>query len=95
MASNGTDLQVHTGQVEVAVANKGGVYTTQIQDENVTDDANANTAGGADVIENWQIITGTNKVTIRANFTTALSGTVTMKLRYTITNNSDRSITQL
>ena len=93
VATNGTDIQVHSGQVEIAAVNKGGVYTTEIVDESTTDDANANSTGT--LTETWSIVNGTNKITIRTNFDSSLTGTVTMKLRYTIINNSGQTITQL
>lgn len=90
--TDGVDIQTHAGFCHYAAVNKGGVYTTQIQDESSTDDANANSAGT--LTESWDILTGTDKVTIRCNFNTSLTPTI-MKIRYTITNNSGQTITQL
>lgn len=92
VVNDGTNTQVHTGLVNYAATNKAGVYTVQVTDETVTDDANALDSGT--LTDTWSYTTGTNKFTITANFNSSLTPT-SMKLYYTITNNSISTITQL
>jgi hypothetical protein len=90
-ATNGTDMQVHTGRVVIAAVNKGGVYTSEIRDESV-DPANANSAGT--LTESWSIATGTNIIYIITNFNSSLNPTFgNMKLYFNKNNLSNRSVT--
>lgn len=92
-ATDGTDFQVHSGHVNYAAVNKGGVYSTQIVDEATTDDANASSTGTT--TDTWAITSGSNKITI--SVTIACSSIVAndIRLYYTIHNGSRQSITQL
>jgi hypothetical protein len=91
-ATDGTDFQAHTGTVWYSACNKSGVYTTAISDESNADSANISSSGT--LSETWSILTGTNKITIQANFNSSLS-TPTIKMYYFIHNGSVQTITQL
>jgi hypothetical protein len=88
--NDGTDIQQHSGHCTYAAVNKGGVYTSQIQDQLSTSDAKAVSTGT--LTDTWAIVNGTNKITITVNFNSSLTPAV-MKLRYTIINNSGQTIT--
>lgn len=90
--SNGVDLQTHTGHVHLAFVNKAGMRTVQIVDEGPTDDADANSSGT--LTDGWGYATGTNKIIIKAIFSSSLTPT-SMKLYGTYFNNSMLNITQL
>lgn len=91
-ATDGTDMQVHTGTVTFAAVNKGGVYTTQITDLPTTADADADSAGT--LADTWTILNGTNKVTIQLNANTSLTPTE-LSVQYVIQNHSPQATTIL
>jgi len=79
--TDGTNLQVHAGHSTIAAVNKAGVYTTQITDEPVIDDANALSSGT--LADTWSIATGTNEISIQLNANSSLTPTV-LKVSYTL-----------
>ena len=91
-ATDGVDLQVHTGSLYYAAVNKGGVYTTQAQDEAVGADANARSAGL--LAEAWTITTGVNLININAQFTSNLGGgAIVMSIKFKVLDNAGSTIT--
>lgn len=94
LATDGTDLQCHTGHAHLAAVNKAGSYTHQFTDAPLADDANANSVGAA-IVDTWAITPGVNKVTISVSVVCASIVANSIKIYYTITNSSPATITQL
>jgi len=91
-ATDGTDMQTHSGKVTFSVVNKGGVYTKQITDDTAVTDSKAVSVGTLD--DTWTILEGTNKVTIQLSVNTSLTPT-SMKLFYVVHNDSKQAVTLL
>lgn len=79
--TNGTDVQVHSDMVTFAAVNKAGAYTTQITTDNAHD-ADANSAGTLAVT--YDILNGTNKVTIRITADTSLGSLTSFTAEYQV-----------
>ncbi len=92
-ASDGTDMQVHTGLVNYAAVNKGGVYTTSIVDAD-TPAVDATATSSGTLTDAWTITTGTNIITINCQAISSLTPT-TLTIKYTVQNNSNQTFTQL
>lgn len=99
----GDSVQVYTGQVKYSASNIGGVYVSTIRDGYSVADCELDTAGTyaqstaaleLSLTKAWTISTGTNTVTVNANFNTNI-GVATIKIYYTIYNESKRAITIL
>jgi hypothetical protein len=88
-AIDGTDVQVRRGQVQYSAVNKGGTYTSEIVVVNEAASASTGT-----LTATWNILTGTNKITVRVNADSSLTPT-TFYAIYTIENNSEQAITIL
>lgn len=88
-ATDGTEVQVRSGQVRFSAVNKGGSYTseTAIVSEGVS-------ASAGTLAATWGIVTGTNKVTLQITPNSSLT-TTTYNVTYTITNNSAQALTIL
>ena len=88
--NDATNGQTYTGTVRYSARNKGGVYTS-----NITEDAETSKSLDTGTLTTaWSITTGTNVITIVLTPTSSLTPT-SMKLFYTIKNNSVSTITQL
>lgn len=85
--SGGGELQEYTGVVFYCAVNKGGTYTTQINEGATI--AKVITSGT--LITSWAISTGTDKITITLNAASSLSFP-TMRIYYMIHNGSVREI---
>ena len=94
LATDGTDFQSHSCNVNYAAVNKAGVYTSQIVEAPIAGSADANSTGVA-ITDTWAITSGTNKVTISVSVTCASIVANDIKLYYTVHNGGRNAITQL
>lgn len=92
--TNGTDMQVHSGRLNIAALRKGSAYTSQITDETMADQADAKTGGSA-LTETWSLTSGINAITVKVNFNSNLSGSPVLKLYYILHKGGTQTITQL
>lgn len=90
-ANDGTDYQAHSDHVTYAAVNKGGTYTTTIQNSNA-DDAIAVSAGTLTVT--WSITTGTDEIFIECTANSSLT-TPTIELFYNVISNGKGTVTPL
>jgi len=89
-ASDGTDFQVHDGAVHFSALNKGGAFTTQVQDTANTFDSTAVSAGS--ITDTWSIVNGTDKVTIRLNVGNTVITPNSVIVSYCIVNLSSQQL---
>lgn len=87
--TDGTDVQVRRGMAQYSAVNKGAVYTSE-----VAIGSEAASCSSGTLTATWDILTGTNKITLRVNADTSLTPT-TFYLCYTLENNSEQAITIL
>jgi hypothetical protein len=95
ICTDGTDMQSLSGQVVYSAVNKAGSYTTSIKTPGgaTPDDSTAAKSVSAGTLTlAWSVVSGTNKVTIKATPTTSLTPTKFL-LYYTVTNNSEQVLT--
>lgn len=90
-ATEGADMQAVSGIVKFQYVNKSASYTGTIELASTAEDdaVSAGTLTGA-----WTVTTGTNLITINANYDSSLT-TPTIILYYTIKNNSKNALTIL
>lgn len=89
LATDGTDMQVYTGVAIFAAVNKGGTYTTSIIESTSTNVCSTGTLSNT-----WSILEDTNKIIIQVTPNSSLT-TTSLKIKYTITNYSGATLTQL
>lgn len=79
-ATDGTDFQTRTGRTTFAAVNKGGTYTTDV------DEIGGSVAVSAGTLTaTWGITTGTNLINLQVTPTSSLTPT-TLEVFYTFTN---------
>jgi len=90
-ATEGTDMQAISGIVKYQYVNKAASYTGTIELASTAEDdaVSAGTLTGS-----WSVTTGTNVITINANYDSSLT-TPTVIIYYVIKNNSKNAITVL
>ena len=93
-STDGTNMQVHSGVINYAAVNKGGVYTTSIVDGDA-EAVDATAASSGNLTDAWTITTGTNLITINVVATSTVITPTIMKIYYTLHNNSKQAISQL
>jgi hypothetical protein len=95
MATDGTNLAVHSGVGTFAAVNNAGTYVSQFTDAPTTSDADAATAGVGAIADTWAITSGVNKITISVQI--AVSGMVANDIRiyYSIHSGGRNAVTQL
>jgi hypothetical protein len=89
-ATDGTDVQIRSQIIRYSSVNKAGTYVTEIAIASEAASASTGTLTAA-----WNILEGTNKVTIQVNANTSLAGTTSFYCSYTLHNNSDQAATIL
>lgn len=90
-SSDGTDFQVRSGITTLAVANKGGVYSTTITDV-AANQAFAETAAGSTLAVTWAVTTGASLINVQVTANSSLTPTV-LRVSYTILNATNAAIT--
>jgi hypothetical protein len=85
--TDGTDVQSFSGMITYSAVNKGGVYTTDIDEGTQSSSCSAATT----LADTWTIVAGTNKISVVLNANTSLTPT-TMFVRYTHNNLSEQVI---
>lgn len=88
-AADATDVQLLSGIARFSAVNKGGAYTSEIV---VTSEAASVSAGT--LTATFDILTGTNKITIRVTPNSSLTAT-TYYVKYSLSNESEQAITTL
>ena len=88
--TDGTDIQTYTEVVKYSAVNKGGVYTSAITELGTP----SKSLSAGTLTTAWSFITGTNLLTVVLTPASSLTPT-SMKISYTINNNSPSTITQL
>lgn len=89
-ATDATDSQVRSQIIRYSATNKAAVYTSEIV---IVSEAASCSAGTLTC--SWSIVTGTNKITIKATADTSLASTTSFYVTYTLKNNSEQAITLL
>lgn len=89
IAADATDIQVRSGIVRWSCINKAADYTTELA---IVNEGGSASAGTLDAT--FDILEGSDKITLRVNADTSLT-TTSFTIRYTVINNSTQAITIL
>lgn len=89
IASDGTNIQMRSGSIRYSAVNKSGVYTSEkyVSSEGIS-------PSGGTLTADWNIFSGTNKITVSVTPNTSLTFT-TYYIKYSVQNLSDQQITIL
>lgn len=91
MCTDGTDMQSFSQTIDFAAVNKGAAYTS-----NITASTGDKAVSAGTLTTTWDILTGTDKITIRLNADTSLTpSTLSFLVYYQVFNNSEQQITLL
>lgn len=99
ICTDGTDMQALSGVVVWSAVNKGGSYTTAIEEPSggiltPSDTTGAKSVSAGTLTLSWAMTSGTNKVTVQATATSSLTATA-FQMWYVIRNHSKQAITPL
>lgn len=93
IVTNGTDHQALSGIISWSAVNKAGSYTATVNN-NTSNEAKALSSGTLTTV--WDVLTGTNKVTLRVKATSSLTPSAGYpKITYTMITDSPTSVTTL
>ena len=92
-ASDATDQQVVVGVCRYAAANKGGVYTSDVKEEQANDTRiHIETTALTDMTDVRSVVAGVNEVAIRVNANTGLTPT-SLRATFQLQENTTQEVT--